>query len=108
MKAFIVHPEDNVATALESIHPGKVSLLGRKDGDSVVARDKIAIGHKIALCDIETGNDILKYKISIGRATDSIQSGQWVHLHNCASHFDERSNTLDVKSGAPTEDNIYR
>ncbi len=50
----------------------------------------------------------MKYGVSIGYATTPIRAGQWVHLHNCASYFDERSNTLDGQTGAPTETEVYR
>jgi hypothetical protein len=42
----------------------------------------------------------------IGSASRDIAPGEWVHLHNCVSRFDERSKTLDVQTGAVT-DTIY-
>ena len=39
-------------------------------------------GHKIALCDIEKGTDIIKYGYPIGYATENIAEGEAVHSHN--------------------------
>jgi altronate dehydratase small subunit len=49
------------------------------------------------------GGAVVKYGVRIGHATQAIQRGAWVHLHNLASDFDERSGTLDLHSGAPTD-----
>ena len=39
-------------------------------------------GHKIALCNIEKGADIIKYGYPIGCATEDIRCGEAVHSHN--------------------------
>ena len=39
-------------------------------------------GHKVALCDIEKGADIIKYGYPIGYATEDIKKGDAVHSHN--------------------------
>ncbi len=39
-------------------------------------------GHKIALCDIEKGADVIKYGYPIGSATENIGEGESVHSHN--------------------------
>lgn len=39
-------------------------------------------GHKLALCDIEKGADIIKYGYPIGYATKNIREGESVHSHN--------------------------
>ena len=39
-------------------------------------------GHKIAVCDIEKGTDIIKYGYTIGYATENIKEGEDVHSHN--------------------------
>ena len=52
--------------------------INEKDNVAV----SLATGHKIALCDIEKGNDIIKYGYPIGYATDNIKEGDHVHSHN--------------------------
>ena len=39
-------------------------------------------GHKIAICDIPKGTDIIKYGYPIGYATENINEGDAVHSHN--------------------------
>ena len=39
-------------------------------------------GHKIAICDIPKGTDIIKYGYPIGYATENIKVGDAVHSHN--------------------------
>jgi hypothetical protein len=46
---------------------------------------------------------VVKFGVAIGRATRDIAVGQWVHLHNCASSFDQRSQTLELHTGAVTD-----
>lgn len=101
--AFQVNDLDNVATALEDLEPGEVSILGDAPCVCTEIREKVQKGHKFALRDIHTGEDIIKYGVRIGRATCCIQAGEWVHLHNIHSLYDERSDHLDVKTGAPLD-----
>ena len=42
----------------------------------------LATGHKIALCDIPNGSEIIKYGYPIGVATADIKAGESVHSHN--------------------------
>jgi hypothetical protein len=81
---------------------GPTEILGEDPGQ-VVALEPIQAGHKVALGPISNGNDVIKFGVSIGKATRNIRIGEWVHLHNCASHIDERSQTLDLISGAATD-----
>ena len=49
-------------------------------------RDNVCVnletGHKIAICDIPQGEDIIKYGYPIGYATENIKEGDSVHSHN--------------------------
>jgi len=101
--AFQIHFSDNVATALGPLHPGNVLLRGDTSFPSVEAVGKVPAGHKIALRMIEAGADIIKYGVVIGRATENISPGSWVHLHNICSLYDERSGHLDEVTGAPKD-----
>jgi hypothetical protein len=79
-----------------------VDVLGETSG-GIEALEKIQAGHKVALVNLKSGDPVIKFGVPIGRATCQIRAGQWVHLHNCASNFDERSQTLDPTSGTPTD-----
>jgi altronate dehydratase small subunit len=101
-KCFRIHPTDNTAVLLEDALAGdKVDIVGGKG--QVSLREDILYGHKVALMDLEKNQPVLKYGILIGHSTVPIRAGQWVHLHNCASDYDERSGTLDLHTGAATD-----
>ncbi|MEO0793644.1 MAG: UxaA family hydrolase [Verrucomicrobiota bacterium] len=102
--AFKINNRDNVATALVDCPVGaKILLRGVAEQQQVMSIEEIKAQHKVALCDIEAGEAVVKYGKAIGYAANAISKGDWVHLHNCASNYDERSNTLDGHSGAPTD-----
>lgn len=100
-RCFRINAQDNVATMLDD-GAGIVDVLGQSQ-QRIELSEQIALGHKVALSDIRAGDPIVKFGVAIGRATRDISAGQWVHLHNCSSNFDERSQTLDVHSGATTD-----
>jgi hypothetical protein len=79
---IVISEGDNVATALESLEPGRV--LDQERG-SVTAREAIPRGHKVAIAAIAAGSPVLKYGSSIGTATVDIPVGAHVHTHNVAS-----------------------
>ena len=62
---------DNVATALRPLK-----------ADEKDVAEQIPRGHKIALSDIHKGDEIIKYGQLIGYASQDIQRGQHVHVHN--------------------------
>jgi hypothetical protein len=102
-RSFQVHPTDNVATLIDDARGGQsVQVLG-PGARVITAGEPIAQGHKIALRDIGADEPVIKFGVPIGRATKPIRAGDWVHLHNCMSNFDQRSQTLDVHSGATTD-----
>jgi altronate dehydratase small subunit len=100
--AFQVQASDNVATLLGEAPPGAaLTIVGPAGKRELVAREKIAMGHKVALAAIPEGQPITKFGIVIGIAMRPIEPGEWVHLHNCRSQLDERSGSFDVHTGAP-------
>jgi altronate dehydratase small subunit len=101
IRCFQIHPADNVATLLED-GSGAVQVIGAQAGE-LELRETIKHGHKVALRDLAANEPVIKFGIRIGHATQAIQRGAWVHLHNLASDLDERSGTLDLHSGAPTD-----
>ena len=66
-------------------------IINEKDSVGVCldGTDKIPAGHKYALKDIKQGDYVIKYGEIIGRATQDIAKGEWVHTHNVKSHLDE-------------------
>ncbi|HMP82714.1 MAG TPA: UxaA family hydrolase [Verrucomicrobiota bacterium] len=103
-RAFQIQPHDNVATLLDDATVGALDVLGAAPQE-ICSLEKIARGHKVALRDIAANEAVIKFGVRIGHATQPISRGAWIHLHNLASDLDERSGTLDLHSGAPTDTN---
>ncbi|WP_231187921.1 UxaA family hydrolase [Haladaptatus sp. DYF46] len=80
--ALVMDRRDSVATALEDLETGRTLSDGKRD---VTLSDEVPFGHKFALEPIDRGDDIFKYGAVIGRATDDVPPGSWVHTHNCES-----------------------
>lgn len=76
-----ITPQDNVAVALEPIIAG-TPVFG------ITARVDIPRGHKIALAPIPAGANVIKYGQPIGHATEAIEPGSWVHVHNLRTNLD--------------------
>lgn len=101
--AFVISAKDNVATALAPLEAGIVRLTGESQHPFIQTEQDIPAGHKLALRDIALDEDIIKYGVVIGRATQNISAGSWVHLHCMRSLVDERSSHLDAVTGAPCD-----
>ncbi len=102
-RCFQVNPADNVATLLEDAGPETATILGPSRSATVTLLEDVALGHKVCTRPVAKGDLIVKYGVPIGVATEDIAMGAWVHLHNCSSRVDERSNHLDIKTGAPKD-----
>ncbi len=80
MKDYIrIHENDNVIVALKEIEKGTKVVI---DGAEVEAKEAIPAGHKMAIKDIPTGGEVVKYGFRIGNAKEDIAAGSWVHTHN--------------------------
>jgi len=80
MKHVKISSKDNVAVALGDLKAGEVC------GD-VTVLNNIPRGHKFALCDISSGENIIKYASPIGHALCDIKAGEHVHAHNVKSNL---------------------
>jgi altronate dehydratase small subunit len=81
--ALLMTDRDTVVTALEDLESGREIALG--EGESVVLREPVPFGHKVAVARIDSGDHVVKYGEVIGEATERIEPGDWVHTHNCES-----------------------
>ncbi len=87
-KALVINKKDNVATALENLKEGEeinISIKDKGEVRRVKLRQQIPFGHKLAIEKIEKGQAVIKYGEEIGRATQDIEIGQHVHIHNVES-----------------------
>ena len=80
-KALKFQAGDNVVVALEDLKCGDVLCINGEESDVTVQED-LPQGHKVAICDIKTGEQIRKYDHVIGSATTDIAKGGYVHVHN--------------------------
>lgn len=87
-KVFVIDENDNVGTVVvEPVSAGEeVVTNGRITDITVIAGKDIPYGHKIALKPISRGETVYKYGLSIGTATQDIQPGDHVHIHNVESN----------------------
>jgi altronate dehydratase small subunit len=86
LKAVIISPKDNVATAVANLPKGEeVELEVGQKIFTVKLKAPISLGHKFSLSQIDNGSPIIKYGEVIGTATKSIAPGEHVHIHNVAS-----------------------
>ena len=74
-----INNSDNVCVALNALKAGEKITV---ENESVVTNSDIPAGHKVALKDIKSGEDIIKYGSRIGLAKEDIKAGDHVHIHN--------------------------
>ena len=109
MKYIHIHPLDNVAVALEDLKNGDlISVTAKAPAEiqsseapaglpsaapspSILLREDVARGHKIALTDIAAGQPVIKYGCVIARARTDIPAGSWVHTHNAETELSENT-----------------
>lgn len=79
---------DDVGVAIVDLsvgaHVGAVTLEGEHLGSMAITED-VPLGHKVAMRDIASGEEVIKYGRLIGQATRDIARGEWVHTHNLRS-----------------------
>ncbi|MGI6109508.1 MAG: UxaA family hydrolase [Eubacteriaceae bacterium] len=85
-KLIQIAPEDNVAVATVPLATGETVDL---NGQVLTVIQDIPFGHKIALCDLPEGDNIIKYGHPIGHAKADIKAGEHVHTHNIATNLGE-------------------
>lgn len=81
-KFIVINEKDNVMIALDNYPKGYIL-------NNIELLDDIKIGHKVALCDISEGTNVIKYGCPIGRSLSNIKKGQWVHTHNVKTNLSD-------------------
>lgn len=92
--ALLLHPDDQVAIARVALAACRTIRPG---SESIVLKQAIPVGHKAALRRINQGEEVRRYGQVIGRATQTIEPGEWVHTHNLA--FEEGSRAYEFPTG---------
>ena len=86
--SFLTHKaNDHVAVAVKDVTPGSavVGYLDGSDSIDVEVNAEIPLGHKVALCDIANGADVIEYGVRTAIASADIKKGDYVHIHNVRS-----------------------
>lgn len=87
-RAKQIMEKDNVATLLVDCKAGEeVTVKLGGEVSTYQCNQDTPYGHKIAICDIESGGGIIKYGETIGSATQAIKKGDWVHVHNVRDDY---------------------
>ena len=58
MKTIRINPADNVAVAIEPLQRGETLSI---EGVQVTTTSDVPAGHKILLCDLKQGENVIKY-----------------------------------------------
>lgn len=92
---YRINEKDNVAVALRDLKKGE--SLG-----NIILKNDVPFGHKLLLCDLKAGDDVVKYGCSIGKAARDISAGEYVHTHNLSSALCDK-----LSYAAPCEFKAY-
>lgn len=85
MKEFIkINECDNVIIALRDYKKDEVIDL---EDEKITLLEDINRGHKIAIKNINKGENVVKYGLPIGYALEDIKVGSWVHTHNTKTNL---------------------
>ncbi|SDW91300.1 UxaA family hydrolase [Paenibacillus sp. CF384] len=81
--ALYMDERDHVATALRDMKAEEAIHYRNAAGLQLITlAEDIPFGHKVAISDIASGQDVRKYGEVIGRAVKPIMIGCHVHVHN--------------------------
>ena len=80
-----INAADNVAVAIaDDLKAGETLEI---DGRPITLLEDITRGHKVALCDLAEGTDVIKYGYPIGHTTAPVKQGAWIHSHNLKTNL---------------------
>ena len=83
-RVLILAPGDNVAIAKSDIPSGTTLQVM---GVTVTLKAAMETGHKFAFLKVAKGGGITKYGAPIGVATQAIEPGDSMHIHNVTSDY---------------------
>lgn len=89
---IIIDTKDNVGVVVEWIKKDDdLEYTFNKEKHQIKSLDDIRIYHKVAIKDINKGDNIVKYGEHIGIASKDIKIGEHVHVHNVDDHREDLS-----------------
>lgn len=81
---ILLHPDDNIVVCVKQFHPGDELAI---DGEKIISKIDIAVGHKIARMNLHPGDKVYRYGAPIGSMTEPVEKGGHVHMHNMKSDY---------------------
>ena len=84
-----INPADSVVVCLQPKQKGEVIEV---DGKQITLNQDTPAGHKVLICDVAEGEDIIKYGYPIGHARQALKAGDWVNENNLQTNL---SGTLE-------------
>ena len=99
---------DNIVTAVADFAAEEeVTVNFQGKDEKYICNQDVPFGHKIATLDIKQGEKLIKYGEIIGSASQSINKGDWVHVHNVIDDYkclDKEGNPLPGQEGITLSD----
>ena len=89
LRALVIHEKDTVANLIGPGDKGsdvECVIEGTDDRTTISLLDDIPSNHKFAFADMNAGDSVIKYGLSIGKASKDIRRGDYVHAHNIESN----------------------
>ncbi len=89
-KAIIMAVADSVAIALDDLAPGdrvKIRSLLQEIVGELEVSDSVPYGHKLSVKPLAKGSEVIKNGEVIGVASQPINRGEHVHIHNIVSLY---------------------
>jgi hypothetical protein len=89
LKALVIHADDNVANLIGPGGKGDAvacRVEGQAEPVTVELASDVPSNHKFAFAEIKAGDLIVKYGMTIGKASADIARGAHVHVHNIESN----------------------
>ncbi len=74
-----IHPSDNAIVALRDLPSGSDVTIG---DERWTLRERIAAKHKFAACHFSAGDLVTMYGVTVGRVTQPVPAGAWLHTGN--------------------------
>jgi altronate hydrolase len=99
-RVILLHPNDNVAVALENLSKGTIISI---DNLTFALGEAIPVKYKFTLSDIAVGGAIYLYGIKVGTAVKAISQGKAITTENTVNAISkvQRKPTLNVKWTPP-------
>ena len=104
INALLMDVHDNVVTCVKEVPAG--SMVAYRKGNEICtleAKEKIPYCHKVALEDLGTQQDVIKYGELIGKTNVPVAKGCWVSHNNIYSVPRDYDSEVIEDNGAETE-----